>query len=112
MENKYIGLTIRNPYKMAEMVFEPFNPKPATWAEKRFWKLTELKNKRILIKKKIFLTLITIFLIIPIMLTLSALPSLLLDNIDQTVIFFWAICCGFIGLPMFYTTKDLLKIYD
>lgn len=103
-------ISIRNPYKMAEFACSPFNPKPLTWAEKKRTELIKLRNKRIKLKKKLFLALITIFIIFPITLLLAISPAFLIKELNDNSIFLWGLCSGMFGFLMFLKTEDLLDI--
>lgn len=108
--NEYIGLTIRNPFRQAELVFCPFELKPLTWATKRRNELIKLRNRRIKLKKQLLLTLITIFIILPLTLTLAFVPSIIFKELNESSIFLWSLCSGMIGYATFLKTEDLLDL--
>lgn len=108
--NEYIGLTIRNPLKQAELIFCPFELKPLTWAAKRRYELIKLRNKRIKLKKQILLTLITILLILPITLIIAFIPSIIFKGLNESSVLLWSLCSGMLGYIMFLKIEDLLDI--
>lgn len=105
-----MGIHVHNPFKHTNWVFAPFETKPMTWAERQRARLIKLRNKRILLKKKIWLWIITIFLIMPLITVIGAIPSLFIRNLDSNILTFWGIASGLFGIILHYKTEELLNI--
>ena len=108
--NTWCGVQIRNPHKM--IVIEPFEFKKPTWAERQVW---ELRSKRLRFKRRMdsfYLILITIFGILPLIISMSVLGAIWLHTIGCGEIGpIWGVACGLLGIFLFILAEYYFDRY-
>jgi hypothetical protein len=99
--NNWSGVYIVNPIRTMGKIVPP-EIKKDTWAEKEVWRLRGIRKRFKINIAKLKLTLITIFIIIPLVLLMAVAPELIFPGrINEINMIMWGLVSGFLDIYYF-----------